>query len=60
MRVEANPFNPFADPELRVDDFEQEIRTLVAMGFEDSPQLRQIVRDNGGEIEAIVDLMIPN
>ncbi|KAF9425209.1 hypothetical protein BGZ94_007748 [Podila epigama] len=46
--------NPFADP----IEFEQEIRTLVAMGFKDDAELRTVVHDFGGEIEAIVEFLI--
>lgn len=46
--------NPFADP----FEFENELRTIVDMGFEDTAELRTVMQDFGGEVEAIVDFLI--
>jgi hypothetical protein len=46
--------NPFADP----SEFELEIQMLVSMGFPNTPELHTIVRDFGGEVEAVVEHLI--
>ncbi|KAF9966585.1 hypothetical protein BGZ70_001894 [Mortierella alpina] len=46
--------NPFADP----FEFENELRTIVDMGFEDTAELRTVMQDFGGEVEAIVEFLI--
>ena len=46
--------NPFADP----TEFEEEIRTIVAMGFPDNQELRTVVRDFGGEVQAVIDFLL--
>jgi len=46
--------NPFADP----SEFELEIQMLVSMGFPNTPELHSIVRDFGGEVEAVVEHLI--
>ncbi|KAF9950587.1 hypothetical protein BGZ72_007775 [Mortierella alpina] len=46
--------NPFADP----FEFENELRTIVDMGFEDTAELRTVMQDFGGEFEAIVEFLI--
>jgi len=46
--------NPFADP----SEFELEIQMLVSMGFPYTPNLHNVVRDFGGEIDAIVEHLI--
>ncbi|KAF9934210.1 hypothetical protein FBU30_002903 [Linnemannia zychae] len=46
--------NPFSDP----SDFEMEIQTLVSMGFANTPELRTVVRDFGGEVEAVVEFLV--
>ncbi|KAG0077414.1 hypothetical protein BGZ90_007205 [Linnemannia elongata] len=40
------------------DDFKNEIKMLTSMGFADTPELRTVVRDFGGEVEAVVEFMI--
>ncbi|KAF9322138.1 hypothetical protein BG006_002470, partial [Podila minutissima] len=46
--------NPFADPE----EFNDQIQTLVSMGFQDNAELRSVMRDFGGEVEAVVEFLI--
>jgi len=50
----ATGMNPFADP----FEFENELRTIVDMGFEDTAELRTVMQDFGGEVEAIVEFLI--
>ncbi|KAG0195543.1 hypothetical protein BGX33_003072, partial [Mortierella sp. NVP41] len=45
-------------PGLDPNEFRDEIRLLTNMGFADTPELRTVVRDFGGEVEAVVEFMI--
>ncbi|KAF9122106.1 hypothetical protein BGW39_010016 [Mortierella sp. 14UC] len=49
-----NNNNPGLDP----NEFRDEIRLLTNMGFADTAELRTVVRDFGGEVEAVVEFMI--
>lgn len=46
--------NPFADP----DEFNEQIQMVVSMGFPDNEELRSVMRDFGGEVEAVVEFLI--
>ncbi|KAF9178319.1 hypothetical protein BGZ50_007823 [Haplosporangium sp. Z 11] len=46
--------NPPVDP----NEFQEQIQMLVSMGFEDNNELRTIVRDFGGEVEAVVEFLV--
>ncbi|KAF9992569.1 hypothetical protein BGZ65_012080, partial [Modicella reniformis] len=48
-RVPApGPYNPFADVEpVEEVDFEEEIQSLLSMGFPDNDELRELVRQFG-------------
>lgn len=56
----STPATPAAPLDLGAtnDDFRNEIRMLTNMGFADTPELRTVVRDFGGEVEAVVEFMI--
>jgi hypothetical protein len=43
---------------LDANEFRNEIKMLTNMGFADTPELRTVVRDFGGEVEAVVEFMI--
>ncbi|KAF9079251.1 hypothetical protein BGX23_004593 [Mortierella sp. AD031] len=45
-------------PGLDPNEFRDEIRLLTNMGFADTSELRTVVRDFGGEVEAVVEFMI--
>ncbi|KAG0347406.1 hypothetical protein BG004_007837 [Podila humilis] len=53
-RTAAPVLNPFADP----DEFAEQIRAIVEMGFQDNAELHQVVKDFGGEVDAIVEHLI--
>ncbi|KAG0259144.1 hypothetical protein BG011_002804 [Mortierella polycephala] len=46
--------NPPVDP----NEFQEQVQMLVSMGFEDNNELRTIVRDFGGEVEAVVEFLV--
>ncbi|KAG0008093.1 hypothetical protein BGZ81_004354 [Podila clonocystis] len=46
--------NPFADPE----EIKKKIKKIVSMGFQDNAELRSVMRDFGGEVEAVVEFLI--
>ncbi|KAG0203634.1 hypothetical protein BGX28_004121 [Mortierella sp. GBA30] len=46
------------DGQVDPSEFQEQISTLVGMGFEDTAELRTVVRDFGGEVEAVVEFMV--
>ncbi|KAG0199842.1 hypothetical protein BGX28_006969 [Mortierella sp. GBA30] len=51
---ESAEIDPFADP----FEFEQELQRVVEMGFNDTAELRTVMRDFGGEVEAVVEFLL--
>ncbi|KAF9127732.1 hypothetical protein BG015_004483, partial [Linnemannia schmuckeri] len=59
LAAPSTPAAAAAPPALDIsNEFRNEIRMLTNMGFADTPELRTVVRDFGGEVEAVVEFMI--
>ncbi|KAG0250397.1 hypothetical protein BG011_008385 [Mortierella polycephala] len=53
--IEADmDLGPFTDPY----EFKEELAMIIAMGFPDNEELRNMVQDLGGEVEAIVECLV--
>ncbi|KAG0272413.1 hypothetical protein BGZ95_011853 [Linnemannia exigua] len=52
------PAAELSNPTMNHNEFREEIRMLTNMGFADTAELRTVVRDFGGEVEAVVEFMI--
>ncbi|KAF9163925.1 hypothetical protein BGX20_001154, partial [Mortierella sp. AD010] len=54
----AEATNATATPAVNSNEFQTQIEQLIGMGFADTDQLRNAVRDFHGDVEAVVDYML--